>query len=158
MATTPNSVITAQTPNAGALNVVLSTAMTTTKAYDGTETAGTALGLVFTAGSNGAQLAPAVINFCGTNGATASGTTSASVMRFWLNNGSANTTAGNNIFLGEVTLPATALSATAATSQISFNFGGRTIPATYRVYAGITTAIGGTNAAVNVSLYGSGDL
>jgi hypothetical protein len=41
-----------QTPNVGALNAIVSTAMTNTKAFDGTETAGTALALIYTAGSN----------------------------------------------------------------------------------------------------------
>lgn len=159
MTTTTNAVVTPQTPNAGALNVVLSTAMTTTKAYDGTETVGTAMALCYTAGANGSVLPPAVINFTGTNGATASGTTSASVMRFWANNGSANTTAGNNIFLGEVSLPATALSATAATAPPAImNFNLKVLPASYRIYAGIATAIGGTNAAVSVAMIGGGDL
>ena len=101
----------AQTPNLGALNVVLSTAMTNTKSFDGTETAGTSMALVYTAGANGSRVDQVVCRLASTNGATASGSSNATVVRFWINNGSANTTAANNIFLGEVAIPATAVTA-----------------------------------------------
>src|SRR4051812_44934998 len=95
-----------QTPNPGLLNVLLSTAMTNTKSFDGTDAAGTALAQCFLAGANGARVDSVLVQYTSTNGATASGTTAATVMRFWLNNGSANTTAGNNQLLGEVLVPA----------------------------------------------------
>ena len=144
--------------NAGAaLNALLSTAMTNTKNYDGTEAAGTAMALVFTAGTAGAQLPKLRVRYASTNGAAASGTTAATVVRFWSNNGSANTTATNNIFLGEVAVPSVTMSQTAALAEVNYDFGLLTIPAGYRIYAGLATAIGGTNCALAVNMLGGGD-
>jgi hypothetical protein len=148
----------AQTPNAGSLNAIVSTAMTNTKAFDGTETAGTALALVFTAGADGARVDNIFCRLASTNGATASGTSAATVVRFWANNGSANTTAGNNIFIGEVAIPATAVTAlgTSALTVYSLTLptGGLNLPAGYRIYGGLTVAAGGTNIAIALSAFG----
>jgi len=157
MAVTATPVFT-QTPNVGALNAVVSTAMTNTKAFDGTETAGTALALVFTAGADGARIDQVMCRLASTNGATASGTSAATVVRFWINNGSANTTAGNNIFLGEVAIPATAVTALGTTAlttyPLTLPLNGLNIPSTYRIYAGTTVAAGGTNIAIAISAFG----
>lgn len=145
-----------QTPNVGALNAVLSTAMTNTKAYDGTEAAGTALVLAYTAGANGSRVDYAKIKLASTNGATASGTSSATVVRFWLNNGSANTTAGNNIFLDEILIPATAVTALATAVTTTYTLPiNMVIPASYRIYAGTTVAAGGTNVGIAVQVVGA---
>lgn len=145
--------------NAGAaLNALLSTAMTNTKNYDGTEAAGTAMALVFTAGTAGAQLPKLRVRYSSTNGAAASGTTTATVVRIWANNGSANTTATNNIFIGEVNVPAATMTQTASLTQpTDFDFGLLTVPAGYRIYAGLATAVGGTNCALAVNMLGGGD-
>ncbi len=147
-----------QSMNAGALNAVISTAMTNTKAFDGTETAGTAMALVFTAGADGSRIDQIMCRLASTNGATASGTSNATVVRFWANNGSANTTAGNNIFIGEVAIPATAVTALGTSALTTYPLtlptGGLNIPATYRIYAGLTVAAGGTNIAIAVSAFG----
>lgn len=68
------------------------------------------------------------------------GTNVASVARIFLNNGSANTTASNNVFYGEVTLPATTGTATAAGMDIDYlmNFA---LPAGFRIYVGLGTAV-----------------
>lgn len=147
-----------QTPNVGALNAVLSTAMTNTSAFDGTQATGTAMALVFTAGVNGARVDQITCRFASTNGAAAAGTSNASVIRFWMNNGSANTTATNNIFLGEVAMAATAVTAL-GTSALAVNAlplpnGGLNLPANYRIYAGTTVAAGGTNIAFAVNAVG----
>lgn len=147
-----------QTPNNGSLNAILSTAMTNTKAFDGTEATGTAMALVFTAGANGSRVDQITCRFASTNGATASGTSAASLIRFWINNGSVNTTAGNNIFLGEVAMAATAVTAL-ATAVTTVNYltlptGGLNLPASYRIYAGSTVAAGGTNIAFAISAIG----
>ena len=157
MAVTSTPIFT-QTPNVGANNAILSTAMTNTKAFDGTEAAGTAMVLVFTAGANGARIDQITCRFASTNGATASGTSSASLIRFWINNGAVNTTASNNIFIGEVAMAATAVTAL-GTAVIAPNYltlptGGLNIPATYRIYAGATVAAGGTNIAFAVNAIG----
>ena len=157
MAVTSTPIFT-QTPNTGALNAILSTAMTNTKAFDGTEATGTAMVLAFTAGSDGARIDQIMCRLVSTNGATASGTSAATVVRFWLNNNSVNTTATNNIFIGEVAIPATAVTALATAALTTFPLilptGGLNIPASYRVYAGTTVAAGGTNIAIAVSVFG----
>ena len=148
----------AQTPNVGALNAILSTAMTNTKAFDGTETVGTSMVLAFTAGADGARIDQIVCRLTSTNGGTASGTSNATVVRFWINNNSVNTTATNNIFLGEVAVPATAVTAlgTSAltTYPLTLPVNGLNIPATYRIYAGTTVAVGGTSLAIAVTCFG----
>lgn len=148
----------AQTPNVGANNAILSTAMTNTSAFDGTQAVGTNMALVFTAGVNGARVDQVTCRFASTNGAAASGTSSATVVRFWMNNGSANTTAGNNIFLGEVAMPATAVTALATAAltvyTLALPVGGLNLPAGYRIYAGTTVAAGGTNIAIAVNAIG----
>jgi hypothetical protein len=148
----------AQVPNVGALNAILSTAMTNTTAFDGTMATGTAMALAYTAGSNGSRVDQITCRFASTNGNTASGTSAATVARFWINNGSVNTTATNNIFLGEVALPATAVTALGTTALTVYNLplppGGLNLPATYRIYAGTTVAAGGTNIAIAVNALG----
>jgi hypothetical protein len=147
-----------QTPNVGSNNAILSTAMTNTKAFDGTEAAGTAMALVFTAGANGARVDQVTCRFASTNGATASGTSAASLIRFWINNGSVNTSAANNIFLGEVAMAATSVTALGtgvlAVNYLTLPTGGLNLPATYRIYAGSTVAAGGTNIAFAVNAIG----
>lgn len=147
-----------QSINGGALNAIVSTAMTNTKAFDGTETAGTALALVFTAGADGARIDQIMCRLSSTNGATASGTSAATVVRFWANNGSANTTAGNNIFIGEVAIPATTVTALGTSALTTYPLtlptGGLNLPASYRIYGGLTVAAGGTNIAIALSAFG----
>lgn len=148
----------AQTPNVGALNVRLSTAMTNTTAFDGTQAAGTAMALVYTAGANGSRVDQITCRLASTNGAAASGTSSATVVRFWINNGAVNTTATNNTFFGEVAIPATAVTALGTTALITYPLllplGGLNLPASYRIYAGLTVAAGGTNIAIAVDAIG----
>jgi len=157
MAVTSTPIFT-QTPNVGALNAIISTAMTSTSAYDGTNATGTAMALCFTAGANGSRIDQVQLKFSSTNGAAASGTSSATVARFWINNGSTNTTAGNNIFLGEVALPATTVTAAGTTANTVYTLpvplGGLNIPASYKIYAGLTVAAGGTNIAISINAVG----
>lgn len=159
MAVTANSVITPQSLNAGT-RCVLSTAMTNTKAYDGTEAAGTALNTFFTAGANGAIVDGIKIKFTSTDGATVSGTTNATVVRIWANNGSANTTATNNVLIFERLLAAQAMVAlgTAEPTEYLITQYLPKLAAGYKLYAGLTVAVGGTNAAVSVSVISAGDL
>ena len=136
-----------QTPNQGVMNCLLSTAMTNTKAMDGTETAGTALALAFTAGANGARVDRVKVRYTATNGSTATGTSAATVIRFWLNNGSVNTTATNNKFIGEIAMPAQAVTALATGTMPEYTLTlGESIPAGYKIYAGSTVAAGGVLA------------
>lgn len=70
----------------------------------------------------------------------AGGTNIASVARIYLNNGSVHTTATNNAFYGEISLPATAATIVAATIEIdySLNFA---LPAGFAIYWGLETAV-----------------
>ena len=70
----------------------------------------------------------------------ATGTNTASVARIYLNNGSANTTATNNQFIGEISLPATTLINTAATTEIEFPME-MMIPPGFRIYIGLGTTV-----------------
>ena len=157
MAVTATPIFT-QTPNVGALNAIVSTAMTNTTAFDGTMAAGTAMALAFTAGTNGSRIDQIQMRFASTNGATASGTSAATVVRVWINNGSVNTTAGNNAFFSEVALPATTVTAASTTANPNYlallPVGGLNLPAGYKIYVGLTVAVGGTNIAVAVNTVG----
>jgi len=140
------------TPNPGLMNVLLSTAMTNTKSYDGTDAAGTALAQCFLAGANGARVDTISLEFTSTNGATASGTTAATLVRFWLNNGAANTTATNNQLLGELPIAAATVTALATSANPIYTFQvSKSIPAGYKIFAGLTVAVGGTNVAMLVA-------
>ena len=150
------------TPNLGSMNVLLSTAMTNTKAFDGTDSVGTNLALVFTAGSNGSRVDSIAVRLSSANGATASGTTAATLVRFWINNGSVNTTAGNNQLMPwDVAIPATAVTSLASSPLAYYSVlaptptaDGISLPAGYKIFAGTTVAIGGTNCAVLVTAQG----
>lgn len=88
--------------------------------------------LVFTAGPDGAFLQRLRLKAGGTN--------VASVMRFFINNGNTPGTATNNVFYGEITLPATTAAANAATVELDYPMG-FVIPAGFKVYAGLGTAV-----------------
>lgn len=70
----------------------------------------------------------------------ATGTNVASVARIFINNGATNATATNNAFYGEISLPATTASATAATIEIDYPLG-FALPAGFRLYWGLATAV-----------------
>jgi hypothetical protein len=105
----------------------------TTAAADYTGATATHNKLVFTAdATNGGFIQRLRFKAIGTN--------TASVARIFLNNGSANTTAANNSFYGEVSLPATTAIATAATVEIDYpmNFA---LPAGFTIYVGLGTTV-----------------
>lgn len=70
----------------------------------------------------------------------ATGTCVATVARIYLNNGSTNGTAANNVFYGECSLPAITATNTAATSEVDYpmNFA---INASFRIYCGLATTV-----------------
>ena len=108
-------------------------------AKDGTGTVDT----VFTAiPTTGSYLQKLVIRPKGTN--------VASVLRVFLNNGSVNTTAANNVLIGEISLPATTNSEVAALSgnELPLNI---PVPPGYRVMVTLGTAVAGGYA---VSAFG----
>lgn len=83
-----------------------STGTSANTALDGTGTVTTLL----TAGSNGSRVSKVRLTHQGTNVAT--------VVRLFVNNGSANSTAANNILVYEVTMAANTLSQTAASVAV----------------------------------------
>lgn len=88
--------------------------------------------LIFTAGTNGSFVQRIRLKAGGTN--------VASVMRFFFNNGATNATATNNVFYGEVTLPAITISAVAATAEIDYPMN-LALPAGFKIYMGLGTAV-----------------
>lgn len=68
------------------------------------------------------------------------GTNTASVARIYINNGSAATTAANNSFFGEETLPATTASNVVATIDIDYPMN-IALPAGFRIYVGVGTTV-----------------
>ena len=67
----------------------------------------------------------------------------ATVVRFWINNGSTTGTAANSAIIGELQLPATTTSATAALPDFSYAVK-KAWPPGYRVYITLGTAPGGS--------------
>lgn len=115
------------TPKAPATLPTLITTANTAK--DGT---GTVVQVSEVAGANAA--------FCTEITALPIGTNTASVLRIFLNNGSTNTTAANNILWKEVSLPATTLSEVAAQTPVTIPIN-QAIPIGYRLYATIGTTV-----------------
>jgi hypothetical protein len=101
---------------------------TGTNNYDGTS--GVTLG--YTAGANGSFLQNVIAKAAGTNVQT--------VLRIFINNGSANGTAANNAFFREFTLAATTASSNSATQAYEFPMN-ILIPAGYRLYAVLATTV-----------------
>jgi hypothetical protein len=98
-------------------------------ATDGTGTVTT----MFTAGTNGARLDKVTISSAGTNVAT--------VLRLFLNNGSATSTAANNALVAEIDLPATTSSAVKANSprfDVNLDIA---LPAGWKLTAVLATAV-----------------
>lgn len=98
--------------------------------YDGTSANAV---LVFTADStNGSWVERLRFKAAGTNAASAA--------RIFVNNGSTQTTATNNVFYGEISLPATTATSTAATIDLDYPIG-FALPAGFRIYVVYTSTI-----------------
>jgi len=141
------------TPKLGNPGVLLSTAMTAGKRLDGTDAlATTAFQVLLTAGADGDRLDSIKVKYSGVAGAAPSGSTATTVLRVFANNGSANTTAGNNILLADWTIPGISYAAidTVAIPEITVPIQA-SVPANWRILVGLTVAPGGTNCALAVS-------
>ena len=75
----------------------------------------------------------------------AQSTSAATVIRFFINNGSANTTATNNSFIDEMTIPIITASSVAAVSVFELSVG-RALPAGYKINCCYATSVTGTIA------------
>lgn len=96
-------------------------------------TAGTIYGPIFTAdATDGSRLDFIKVRPLGTNVAT--------VIRIWINNGAATTTAANNVLYLERTLSSTTVSQVAEQPDLFLQLN-ISLPATYRVYATFGTAV-----------------
>lgn len=92
--------------------------------------------LVFTASGDGAYLRGLKFTAAGSNVQT--------VARVFINNGAINTTASNNSFLDEITLPLTTASTISALPAPIMMFNGALgmfLPPNFRLYAGLATAV-----------------
>lgn len=88
--------------------------------------------LAHTAGADGSYIKK--IKF------VATGTNTASVARIYLNNGSSNTTAANNMLVGQLSLPGTTAINTAATAEPEYPLE-MMVPPTFRIYVGLGTTV-----------------
>lgn len=89
--------------------------------------------LVWTAdATNGGYIQRIRFNAIGTNVTT--------VMRIYINNGGANTTAANNVLYGQISLPATTASNTAATTEVDYPMNLALDPG-FRIYCGVATTV-----------------
>jgi len=68
------------------------------------------------------------------------GTNVAAVARIYINNGSTNGTASNNVFYGEISLPATTAATTAATVDVDYPLN-IALPAGYKLYVGLGATV-----------------
>lgn len=68
------------------------------------------------------------------------GTNIASLARIFINNGSANTTASNNSFYGDMTLPVSTASLTASMPELDYPLN-IALPAGFRIYVGVATTV-----------------
>ncbi len=109
-------------------NSYISTGTTANTAFDGTGTVAT----VFTAGANGSKVETVSLWNMGSNVAT--------VVRFFINNGSTNATAGNNALLNEVTWATNTASQVAASTPVQWQ-ANLYMPAGYKLNCTIGTAI-----------------
>ena len=130
-------------------NVSWGTITTENTAKDGTGTVVT----IFTAGVNGSKIDQIKVRALGTNTAT--------VIRFFINNGSANSTPANNTLIHETTIASTTLSETAALADNDITITKNTtetvvpipyLPAGYKVNITIGTTVA---AGLNVTAIGS---
>jgi hypothetical protein len=106
--------------------------LSSTQNTDFTMTTGTSASL-FTAGPSGSYVSK--IRF------KPSGSTSSTVIRVFLNNGGATTTAANNSLYGEISLPAITLSGTLAQNDFEMPMN-IALPASWRLFATQGTALG----------------
>ena len=97
-------------------------------ALDGTGTVAT----VFTASTNGSKIEKVVLEHLGSNVAT--------VVRLFINNGSANSSAANNSLVKEIAMAANTLSQTAESTRVEIGLD-LVLPASYKLNCTIGTAV-----------------
>lgn len=100
--------------------------------------------LVFTAdATDGSYISRLVFQPRSTSGST---TTSAAAGRIYINNGSTVATGTNNVLFKEILLPATAVNTGATAPALGYEVTlNMQLPASYRVYVGVTAVAANTN-------------
>ena len=116
-------------------SALLASAMTAgnVSSYNGTDASAV---LLFTADATNGGFVQKVRAKC----CALTGTSAASVLRLFLNNGSTPATAANNVLIGEVSLPAVANTIVAAAPDIEYTLN-MALPPGYRIYGGLGTAV-----------------
>jgi hypothetical protein len=116
-------------------SALLTSAMTAgnVSSYNGTDANAV---LLFTAEANNGGFVQKVRAKC----CALTGTSAASVLRLFLNNGSTPSTAANNALIGEFSLPAVANTIVAATPDVEYALN-IALPPGYRIYGGLGTAV-----------------
>lgn len=112
---------------------VLTADATASKSHDGTTTNAV---LIYTAGANGSRIDEIKALSLGTNVAT--------VIRVFINNGSANTTATNNSLYKETSAPATTITEISSSTEIEIlnkDESALVLPPNYKLYACVGTTI-----------------
>jgi hypothetical protein len=128
MATDPQFVETPKTSWA----VLTTVDATASKNHDGSSSTAANIPAIFTAGASGGYVESVK--------AVSQGTNVASVLRLFVNNGSASTTATNNSLYKEVALPATTIAEAAALAEVDVLLG-ISLPAGYKLLACLGTAV-----------------
>jgi len=118
-----------------ATSALFATAMTAgnVSSYDGTDAN---IKSIFTADATNGGYVQRIRAKC----AALTGTSAASVLRIWVNNGSTAGTAVNNVLIGEVSLPAVSNTVVAANPDIEYPLN-IALPPGYKLLAGIGTAV-----------------
>lgn len=116
----------------------ITTGVNANTAFDGTGTVAT----VFTAGADGSKIEDVYLNHMGTNIAT--------VVRFFVNNGSTNATAANNALVHEETMAANTASQVEASVPVLWR-ANLVLPAGYKLNVTIGTAIA---SGIMVTVFG----
>jgi hypothetical protein len=125
---------------------LLSAAATAANFYSGTDSIGANTVSLYVAGVNGSRVDFIRIKYGSTASAAPSGTTNATVMHVFINNGGSNTTATNNTFLTDFLVPSVVMSNTILNGEITVPLG-ISLPAGYRILVNSQAANGATNGA-----------
>lgn len=132
---------------------LLTTAATAANFYSGTDPIGPNIVSLFTAGVNGSRVDFIRVKYSSTAAAAPSGTTNASVMHVFINNGSVNTTTTNNTFITDFLVPAVVMSNTVLNGEITVPIG-ISLPAGYKIIVNSQAANGATNGAWAITAIG----
>lgn len=131
----------------------LSAAATAANFYSGTDAIGANNLSTFVAGVNGSRVDFIRVKYASTPSAAPSGTTNATVMHVFINNGGSNTIPSNNVFFTDFLVPSVLMSNTVLNGEITVPLG-VSLPAGYRILVNSQAANGATNGAWTITAIG----